>query len=168
MEDIVSIVVFSSCVHSLMPIVKSKAIRNALSLLAGLAVLSVICAPLSRAVQGTRDLSKRITEYIAPVEEKISETEADSEKWVIRYGVKNIERGTQMLIASRFGFGSGDVYVEAKTGMTGNGAVTVETLTVHIMTDTPCDDTAIEQYVSDMLSCPCQVIRGGGTGSERN
>lgn len=158
MSEIVSIVVFSSCLQTLMPITKSKAIRNALSLLIGLAVLHTVCAPLGELTQGAQDLTERIAGYLAPIEEGIKDTETDSEKWVIRYGVKNIERGIQQMIASRFDLKSGELYVEIQTGMAGDGAITVEGILVHMMTDTLRDAGAIEQYVSDMLACPCRVI----------
>ena len=90
----------------------------------------------------------------------MEKVETDSEKWVIRYGVKNIERGIQKMVTSRFALSSGTVYVEIDTGMTGDGAVSVERIRVYISADAVCDDGAVVRYISDMLACPCKVIRG--------
>lgn len=160
MGEAVGIVVFVSCLYSLMPVVKSKAIRGALLWLAGLAVLYVICVPICRLAEGIRDLPEHIGEMIMPAKEEIQQMEVDSEKWVIRYGVKNIERGIQQMITSRFALPNGTIYVEVDTGMSGDGAVTVEGIRVYMMADAICDDSAVETYVSDMLACPCKVIRG--------
>jgi hypothetical protein len=90
----------------------------------------------------------------------MEKVETDSEKWVIRYGVKNIERGIQKMVTSRFALSSGTVYVEIDTGMTGDGAVSVERIRVYLTADAACDDGAVERYISDVLACPCSVIRG--------
>lgn len=160
MKDIVYMVVFTSCLQAFMPLAKSKAIRSALTLLFGIALLSVICAPLGRAAESIRDFPRYVAEYLSPVQQNMEEVETDSEKWVIRYGVKNIERGIQKMVTSRFSLSSGTVYVEIDTGMTGEGAVSVDRIRVHITADAVCDDGAVERYVSDMLACPCRVIRG--------
>lgn len=160
MKDIVCIIVFASCLHSLAPLTaKSKVIRSALSLLLGVAVLYVICAPFGVMTGSVRDFSQYVADLLTPVQEELHQTETDSEKWVLRYGVRNIERGVQQMITSRFSLHSGTVYVEADTGMAGDGAVTVEGLRVYVSRDAPCDDGAVEKYVSDMLACPCRVIR---------
>lgn len=161
MKDAVYIVVFASCLSSLMSITKSKSIRNALSLLVGVAVLYVICAPIGRVAEHIRNFPQYVSEILLPAQEEIEQAEVDSEKWVIRYGVKNIERGIQQMITSRFGLNSGTVYVEIDTGIVGDGAVSVERIRVYMLTDAGCDD-AVEEYVSDMLACPCKVIRGEG------
>lgn len=160
MKDIVYMVVFTSCVQALLPLAKSKAIRSALSLLFGVALLSVICAPLGRAAESIRDFPRYVAEYLSPAQKEMEKAETDSEKWVIRYGVKNIERGIQKMVTSRFALSSGTVYVEIDTGMTGEGAVSVDRIHVYLTADAACDDGAVERYISDMLACPCKVIRG--------
>lgn len=166
MRDTICVVVFVSCLNSLMPITKSKAIRNALSWLAGIAVLCVICVPLGRAAESIRGLPQYIADIFMPAQEEIKKMETDSEKWVIRYGVKNIERGIQKMIVSRFALDSGTVYVEVDTGMTGDGAVSVDRIRVYMLTDAVCDDGTVEAYVSGMLACPCKVIREEGGSIE--
>ena len=160
MKDIVYMVVFTSCVQALLPLTKSKAIRSALSLLCGVALLSVLCAPLGRAAESIRDFPRYVAEYLSPAQQQMEKAETDSEKWVIRYGVKNIERGIQKMVTSRFALSSGTVYVEIDTGMTGDGAVSVERIRVYLTADAACDDGAVERYISDVLACPCSVIRG--------
>ena len=160
MKDIVYMVVFTSCVQALLPLTKSKAIRSALSLLCGVALLSVLCAPLGRAAESIRDFPRYVAEYLSPAQQQMEKVETDSEKWVIRYGVKNIERGIQKMVTSRFALSSGTVYVEIDTGMTGDGAVSVDRIRVYLTADAACDDGAVERYISDMLACPCKVIRG--------
>ena len=160
MKDIVCIIVFASCLHSIAPLTsESKVVRSALSLLLGLSVLAVMCATIGELTESIRDFPQYVADLFAPVQEEIRQTETDSEKWVLRYGVRNIERGVQQMIISRFALHSGTVYVEADTGMAGDGAVTVDGLRVYVSMDAPCDDWAVEQYVSDMLACPCRVIR---------
>ena len=160
MKDIVYMVVFTSCVQALLPLAKSKAIRSALSLLCGVALLSVLCAPLGRAAESIRDFPRYVAEYLSPAQQQMEKAETDSEKWVIRYGVKNIERGIQKMVTSRFALSSGTVYVEIDTGMTGDGAVSVDRIRVYLTADAVCDDGAVVRYISDMLACPCSVIRG--------
>ena len=160
MKDIVYMVVFTSCVQALLPLTKSKAIRGALSLLCGVALLSVLCAPLGRAAESILDFPQYVAEYLSPAQQQMEKAETDSEKWVIRYGVKNIERGIQKMVTSRFALSSGTVYVEIDTGMTGDGAVSVERIRVYLTADAACDDGAVERYISDVLACPCSVIRG--------
>ena len=160
MKDIVYMVVFTSCVQALLPLAKSKAIRSALSLLCGVALLSVLCAPLGLAAESIRDFPRYVAEYLSPAQQQMEKVETDSEKWVIRYGVKNIERGIQKMVTSRFALSSGTVYVEIDTGMTGDGAVSVERIRVYLTADAACDDGAVERYISDVLACPCSVIRG--------
>ena len=160
MKDIVYMVVFTSCVQALLPLSKSKAIRSALSLLFSVALLSVICAPIGRAAESIRDFPRYVAEYLSPAQQQMEKAETDSEKWVIRYGVKNIERGIQKMVTSRFALSSGTVYVEIDTGMTVDGAVSVDRIHVYLTADAACDDGAVERYISDMLACPCKVIRG--------
>ena len=160
MKDIVYMVVFTSCLQALTPLAKSKAVRNALSLLTGLAVLAVLCAPFAQMTDTVRELPRYVADYLAPAQQEIQMTETDSEKWVIRYGVKNIERGIQQMVTSRFALSGGTVYVEIDTGMMGNGSVSVERIRVYMSAGANCEDRAVEQYISDMLACPCRVIRG--------
>ena len=160
MKDIVGVVLFSACLNALAPITKSKAIRSALTLLMGVAVLTVICAPLGSAANSVRDFPQYIAELIKPAQEEITNMESDSQKWVIRYGVKNVERGIQQLIVSRFSLSSGTIYVETDTAWSAEGEVSIEGIRVYMLNGVQCDDTAVELYVSDMLACPCKVIRG--------
>ena len=162
MKDIIWFAVFVSCLHALIPLTKSKAIRSSISLLSGLAVLCVICMPVGTAVESIRGLPQYFVNLFTPIAEEVADSEIDSERWVIRYGVKNIECGVQRLIASRFSLDSGCVYVEVVTGVLGDGAVSVEQIRVFLREDAPCADAAVESYISDMLACPCKIIRWEG------
>ena len=109
MKDIVAIVLLTSCIIAVVPS-KKQGIQTTISLIAGLSVLIVLCTPIVRAVESLRVLPERFMYLLFPRAEALEEVEVQSDKWVIRYGVRNIERGVQTLVASRFGWENSDVY----------------------------------------------------------
>lgn len=159
MKDIVAIVLLTSCIIAVVPS-KKQGIQTTISLIAGLSVLIVLCTPIVRAVESLRVLPERFMYLLLPSAEDLDETEVQSDKWVIRYGVRNIERGVQTLVASRFGWENSDVYVEVETGALGNGTVSVDRICIYLLNQASCRDEEVEKYISDILACPCKVFHG--------
>lgn len=159
MKDIVAIVLLTSCIIAVIPS-KKQGIQSTISLIAGLSVLIVLCTPIARAAEGLRVLPERFMHLLLPSAEDLDETEVQSDKWVIRYGVRNIERGVQTLVASRFGWENSDVYVEVETGALENGTVSVDRICIYLLNQASCRDAEVEKYISDILACPCKVFHG--------
>lgn len=159
MKDIVAIVLLTSCIIAVIPS-KKQGIQSTISLIAGLSVLIVLCTPIARAAEGLRVLPERFMHLLLPSAEDLDETEVQSDKWVIRYGVRNIERGVQTLVASRFGWENSDVYVEVETGALENGTVSVDRICIYLLNQASCRDEEVEKYISDILACPCKVFHG--------
>lgn len=159
MKDIVAIVLLTSCIIAVIPS-KKQGIQSTISLIAGLSVLIVLCTPIARAAEGLRVLPERFMHLLLPSAEDLDETEVQSDKWVIRYGVRNIERGVQTLVASRFGWEHSDVYVEVETGALENGTVSVDRICIYLLNQASCRDEEVEKYISDILACPCKVFHG--------
>lgn len=159
MKDIVAIVLLTSCIIAVIPS-KKQGIQSTISLIAGLSVLIALCTPIARAAEGLRVLPERFMHLLLPSAEDLDETEVQSDKWVIRYGVRNIERGVQTLVASRFGWENSDVYVEVETGALENGTVSVDRICIYLLNQASCRDAEVEKYISDILACPCKVFHG--------
>lgn len=159
MKDIVAIVLLTSCIIAVIPS-KKQGIQSTISLIAGLSVLIVLCTPIARAAEGLRVLPERFMHLLLPSAKDLDETEVQSDKWVIRYGVRNIERGVQTLVASRFGWENSDVYVEVETGALENGTVSVDRICIYLLNQASCRDEEVEKYISDILACPCKVFHG--------
>lgn len=159
MKDIVAIALLTSCIIAVIPS-KKQGIQSTISLIAGLSVLIVLCTPIARAAEGLRVLPERFMHLLLPSAEDLDETEVQSDKWVIRYGVRNIERGVQTLVASRFGWENSDVYVEVETGALENGTVSVDRICIYLLNQASCRDEEVEKYISDILACPCKVFYG--------
>ena len=167
MKDIVAIVLLTSCIIAVIPS-KKQGIQSTISLIAGLSVLIVLCTPIARAAEGLRVLPERFMHLLLPSAEDLDETEVllridpskDVDEWVIRYGVRNIERGVQTLVASRFGWEHSDVYVDVETGALENGTVSVDRICIYLLNQASCRDAEVEKYISDILACPCKVFHG--------
>lgn len=158
MRDVVWIVLLNACITAMVP-AKSRGIHSAITWMAGLSVLVVLSTPIARAADSIRAFPERFMALLLPSTETIDEAEIQSDKWVIRYGVRNIERGVQSLVVSRFSLEKTDVYVEVQTGLTGDGEVSVDRIKVYLLNDAVCDEMEAARYLSDLLGCPCEILR---------
>ena len=160
MLDIMVLICVSTFVHVLVPESQSDGIRKAVSFLAGLALLLAVCEPIAETVDKLSILPEKFLALVIPDTESVKQTESDAEKWVVRYGIKNIEHGVNALVESKFHLSTGSVTTEVETGSDETGAITVECLRIRISREAICDLREIESYVSSLLSCECVAYIG--------
>ena len=156
MRDIVYVSMVSAFVISLIPVSRGR-IREAVVWLASLCLLVTVCTPVMQASEWIDSLPDRILALIEIEPESVSDMEVSSEKWVIRYGVRNIERGVQTLLASRFNLDEKSLYAQAEVSATSDGTVVVDRLYVFVDKKYLHEKESMEAFVEDLLLCPCDV-----------
>lgn len=156
MRDILYVSIIGAFVISLIP-VSSGRIRDAVVWLVSLCLLVTICMPVLQASKWIDSLPERILELMDIHPETVNEIEVSAEKWVIRYGVRNIERGVQTLVASRYNLEEDSLYARAEVSAASDGTIVVDRLCVFVDKNYLHEKESMESFVEELLLCPCDV-----------
>ena len=156
MRDIVYVSMISAYVISLVPASRGR-IREAVVWLASLCLLVHICSPVMQASEWIFHLPERILSLVEVQAETVSEMEVSAEEWVVRYGVRNIERGVQTLVASRFGLDENVLYAQAEISAAADGTVVIDGLCLFVDEMYLYEKDNMASFVEDLLLCPCDV-----------
>lgn len=156
MRDIVYVSLISAYVISLIPVSRGR-IREAVVWLASLCLLVCICSPVIQASDWIVHLPERVFALMDIQPESVRDREVSAEKWVIRYGVRNIERGVQTLVGARFDMDENSLYAQAEVSTAADGTVVVDRICLFVDKIYLHEKENMASFVENFLLCPCDV-----------
>lgn len=166
MLNVLTLAVLSALVGILIPESKNDSLRKAVAFLAGLSLLIAVCEPVVRAADQIALFPEQFFSLLMPDREEAEEIRQESEAWVVRCGIENVERGVSALIEKRFGMRKGAVVTKAETEREAGGDILIASLEISISDAEQCDLREVEEYIESLLACPCHARRVGGEADE--
>ena len=146
----------------LLPVSAGDGVRKSVAFLAGLAVLLTVARPVVGAAEKIQALPERLGELLFPVWEEGEEIYRASEERSIQQGIRNAERGIEILLRTRWQIPEGDVHVHLDVSEDANGEIILDCAEITLAEDADADGERIRQYISELLLCPCRVMREKG------
>ena len=154
MSEIVAVVLAGTIAGILTPESKGDGYRRFVRMICGLAVLFVITESVGTAVVRVRTVLPELEEWFSVEWRSGEEIHAQAQEWVIARGIRNVEQGATALVRTRF---SQEVSVNAAASTAEDGTVFIESLQILADRDSGADLRAIEEYLENLLSCPCRA-----------
>ena len=155
MTDIIILAVVSALLGGLAPAYKWDAVRRLLGMISGLYLLYAIAQPVVGTVREIQMLPERLYDLLLPEWENAEEQQKETEEWVIKKGVHNVEQGICTLICAKWHLDASEVSAVLTTARTQNGEVIITGVDIVLSAERNCGE--IEAYIVNLLCCPCSV-----------
>ena len=132
----------------------SGGVGKHLRLLSALVVLCVVAAPLPRLVSGLRDLPGRVTEIIRSPE---TDPETRSDDTLNAASRAYFAQALTAKLAERFSLRTDEIQCAIRWSPDGNDARPISVTLILTGSARWKDPREMEQYVRDLLGCPCDT-----------
>lgn len=152
--EIVAVVLAGTFAGILAPESRGDGYRRFVRMICGLSVLLVMADSVLSTVGRVRTFLPELEERLAGEWRSGEEIYAQAQQWVTDRGIRNVEKGAAALIRTRF---AQEVSVNVTASIDADGTVAIASLQVLADKDSGADLRAMEEYMENLLSCPCRA-----------
>ena len=163
MTEIVAVVLAGTIAGILTPESKGDGYRRFVRMICALSILLVMAESVCTAVERVRTFLPELEERFSVEWRTDEEIYAQAQQWVTARGIRNVEQGAAALVRTRF---AQEVSVNVTASTEEDGTVCIESLRIVADKDSGADLRAMEEYLENLLSCPCRAEWRNTNGSE--